>query len=524
MFEAYFDPQLQTFLQTSQKEQALAIGNANSRFRTFEMVRLLALTVLSSIISLMLPFSTASQELWDQGGALKHLYMAAIDSSSFHILAVAMACKAIECCPQTLATPKLFLYVSRVPLIYSCGATLMFSSVKLPVVLGVIFLWSLHNKQHNNMWYQNISHFANLITILYSSIFATHYFGLLDCIFGIALIFVHRVGKYRPGAVRLAEMFTFLYLQTILLAIFTLIFNLETLNFTETEVIWNNFPSLAKDLIAKLLLYLSLITFLLSGIQHVRILFDDPKAPEKFTFDYNSSVLANFIFRDFLGMVPSDILTKQHIEIVNGRNLVGLFILSNLYLYQSWLSLPANILFILYSEAMTSPSHLPFRSWNLYIHLIKFLLRFTKPLQLLILRQTIWLAEELFLDERYLRLLFFDISQLGRHSTCEYTLPYLEANKWEQRLSCGLSFNWMFICGYILVGFHLITVPVVMYLKRTSNSVSLLSDFIMIFQEVTLVILLTAGLCFGFYTDLLLIAASVYVMLSPFRVGFEDFT
>ena len=524
MVEAYFQPELSRFLQTNEKEQDLAKGNSSSRFRAFEMTRFLAFITTSTLTSILLPFCTANQELWNEGGALKRIYMASINNSSFHILAVALACKAISCCPESLATASLFLDLPKVPLASSCVATLFLSSTKMPVILGVAFIWALVRKSSSAIRYDNICHFAQLMAILYSSIFSTFRFDLLDVIFGVALIFLHKVGKYRPGAVKLADMFSFLYLQVILLATLTMMFNLERFNFTETEVLWNQFPSLMKDLNLKVLVYLALITLFLSGIQHVRLLFDDPHAPEKHTLEYESSVMTNFIFRDYFQMVPADSITKRNIEVVNGRNLLGLFILANLYFYQSWTSLFVNLGFAMFAEQMAPPFTSSLRSLNLAIQLSKFLLRFSKPLHLFALRQAIWIAEEMSLDERFLRLLFFDVSHLGKHSQCRSNLPFFDASRWEQQISCGLSSSWPFIVGYVTVGLHILTVPIVLCLKRKPNSVSLVADFSMVFQEVTLITLLTAGLCFGFYIDLLLISSSVYMLLSSRRVGFEAFS
>ena len=128
------------------------------------------------------------------------------------------------------------------------------------------------------------------------------------------------------------------------------------------------------------------------------------------------------------------------------------------------------------------------------------------------------------LDERYLRLLFFDISEVGRKTTCNYVLYFLDTNSFTEKFACHFEMNWMFVCGYIIVALHILIVPLVKLLKPGPDSASLAADFMMVFQEVTLVVLLTVGLCFGFYKDLLIVASSVYILLSPKRVGFDSFS
>jgi hypothetical protein len=83
--------------------------------------------------------------------------------------------------------------------------------------------------------------------------------------------------------------------------------------------------------------------------------------------------------RDFFGMVPLDSTTVKSIEAVNKRNILILFILTNIYFYNSWFSLFFNICFVIYTESMAG--QYSYRGLNFGIQTSKFLLRFSRPFQ-----------------------------------------------------------------------------------------------------------------------------------------------
>lgn len=71
--------------------------------------------------------------------------------------------------------------------------------------------------------------------------------------------------------------------------------NLESLNFSETEVIWNDFPKMLRNMTLKVCIYMASICLLLSGMQNVKQMFEGEKnLPDKFTAGYDAKVLINF--------------------------------------------------------------------------------------------------------------------------------------------------------------------------------------------------------------------------------------
>lgn len=71
--------------------------------------------------------------------------------------------------------------------------------------------------------------------------------------------------------------------------------NLESLNFSETEVLWNDFPKMLRCLTLKVSMYMVIICLLLSGMQNVQLSFEgDKNLPDKFTAGYDAKVLINF--------------------------------------------------------------------------------------------------------------------------------------------------------------------------------------------------------------------------------------
>jgi hypothetical protein len=72
--------------------------------------------------------------------------------------------------------------------------------------------------------------------------------------------------------------------------------NLESFNFTDTDILWNLFPKQLNYLVLKLLFYMLLLCVFLNSIQHVRLFFDDHhEAPERNTIEYEGQVVSNFI-------------------------------------------------------------------------------------------------------------------------------------------------------------------------------------------------------------------------------------
>lgn len=76
---------------------------------------------------------------------------------------------------------------------------------------------------------------------------------------------------------------------------FGIMYRLEALNFTETEVLWNEFPLTLHQLILKVCVYMGILCLFLSGMQNIRYTFDDSQnAPDKFTAGYDLNVVLTF--------------------------------------------------------------------------------------------------------------------------------------------------------------------------------------------------------------------------------------
>lgn len=118
--------------------------------------------------------------------------------------------------------------------------------------------------------------------------------------------------------------------------------------------------------------------------------------------------------------------------------------------------------------------------------------------------------------------MFFDVSEVGKARSCSFKLPYLDSNTFSQNYHCSFDDSLLFCFGYAIVAYQVLTLLLVRgWLKRLPTDVSLAGDFMMVAEEVFTVLLMTGGLCFGFYTDLLLVSVSIYLMLTPRRISLE---
>jgi len=139
-----------------------------------------------------------------------------------------------------------------------------------------------------------------------------------------------------------------------------------------------------------------------------------------------------------------------------------------------------------------------------------------------LLRYLIAVSEEVGLDERFLRLIFFDVSEVGKAKSCTFKLPYFDSNTFTQNYHCSFDQSWLFWVGYLIIGYQLMTLLLVRcWLKRLPTDISLAGDFMMVAEEVFTVLMMTGGLCFGFYKDLMMISLSIYLMLTPRRISLE---
>ena len=118
--------------------------------------------------------------------------------------------------------------------------------------------------------------------------------------------------------------------------------------------------------------------------------------------------------------------------------------------------------------------------------------------------------------------MFFDVSEVGKAKSCAFKLPYFDSNTFTENYHCSFDGSPLFACGYLIVGYQVFTLLLVRcWLKKQPTDISLAGDFLMVAEEVCTILLMTGGLCFGFYKDLLLISVSIYIMLTPRRISLE---
>ena len=132
------------------------------------------------------------------------------------------------------------------------------------------------------------------------------------------------------------------------------------------------------------------------------------------------------------------------------------------------------------------------------------------------------MCEEMNLDERFLRLLFFDVSEVGKSQICDYRLHYFDANLLKFNHHCHFDSSYLYITGYVFVLFQiLVLISVVGFLKRSKKDHSVVADILMVIEEISTVLLVSSGICYCFYTDLLLISLSIYIALNTRRVSLD---
>lgn len=143
-------------------------------------------------------------------------------------------------------------------------------------------------------------------------------------------------------------------------------------------------------------------------------------------------------------------------------------------------------------------------------------------IQLYILKHLIAYTEEIGMDERFLKLLFFDVSQLGKAASCDYMFPVVDFNNLRVEYTCEFILRPLFISGYILMGYQVLVLCLAPFLKPHKSSISLTGDFMLVLEETSMILLVVVGSTFGFYLDLILISASIYIVTYKRRVALES--
>lgn len=131
-------------------------------------------------------------------------------------------------------------------------------------------------------------------------------------------------------------------------------------------------------------------------------------------------------------------------------------------------------------------------------------------------------TEDIGMDERFLKLLFFDVSQLGKISACDHMFPVIDFNNCAIEYTCEFITRPLFITGYILFAYQVVVCLVTLFLKPDRSAVSLTGDFLLVFEETAMILILVFGLAFGFYLDLILISISIYVLTHKRRITMDN--
>lgn len=196
--------QLKEYEEQSKKEQKVMGHRIGEYFDKFENRRLLITCASAVGLILLLPIFTLRS---DQAGQnIFYHYLKSVTSSSYGLIVTVLVGKLIlltpnsKVKPQNFRTAKISIWLALMVIV------VLFTESKLPAIL-VISAELLRRRERN---VELIMSGFSVILFLYASIFADFEFGLIDLLFVSALVFMHQVGKYKPGAVRLANLFTFM--------------------------------------------------------------------------------------------------------------------------------------------------------------------------------------------------------------------------------------------------------------------------------------------------------------------------
>jgi hypothetical protein len=132
------------------------------------------------------------------------------------------------------------------------------------------------------------------------------------------------------------------------------------------------------------------------------------------------------------------------------------------------------------------------------------------------------ITEEFGLDERFLKVMFFDVSQVGRAHACDFTFQLFDLVNLSIGHTCTFITRPLFIVGYCMLAYQVAATVAVGYLKPVKGAASFTADILLVFEETVALLLAVGGLSFGFYIDLLLISASLYVFNEGKRSSFDN--
>ena len=279
---------LRRFQEVEKKQMELLEGRIHSEdYRVFEYRRVMAtgLTFMLCYLSLFL-----SNAITDT--SLEEILNIEKLSKSFTSLLVLVSLKFVAQVPDSTYYAR-HITGFKALAVASTGSLLLLAGHHL---LLAIFLASAGCYFGGNALFRaSLKEVTVFLGLLYCTAFNGYQLELMDVLFSGAFVFLLQIGRYRPGAVKLASMFNFMYLQVCLLAFLTLMANLESFNFSETVVMWNEFPQVLRELFVKIMVFMGLMCLFLSGVQQVCHFFQTEvqDAPDKYSLNYGTQMVVN---------------------------------------------------------------------------------------------------------------------------------------------------------------------------------------------------------------------------------------
>lgn len=140
------------------------------------------------------------------------------------------------------------------------------------------------------------------------------------------------------------------------------------------------------------------------------------------------------------------------------------------------------------------------------------------------LKHLIVFTEEIGLDERFLKLLFFDVSQIGKTEICDSLLPFFDLGRFTVDMTCSFPTSPLFITGYCLFSYQVLITFVGILCHRYSKKQHISLDFMLVVEEVSAILIVIVGSCYELPYDLILLSGSMYLFNSSQRMSLESLT
>jgi hypothetical protein len=195
---------LAAFEKKAREELRLMGHRIGEEFDKFEIKRLRMTAAASLTIVLLLPAFTLRTDR--PSASLLEGYFGSMADSLFSVLATTFVGKLLFMTPKSMIKDSHFILLRRAVWLTLLLLLGIFNQNKTPCYIILVMLFFGHKEKLGELFASACS----TIAILYSSLLGHFDFGLLDFLFVATLVFLHQVGKYKPGAVRLSNLFTFM--------------------------------------------------------------------------------------------------------------------------------------------------------------------------------------------------------------------------------------------------------------------------------------------------------------------------